>query len=270
MGRHHDMFLKPYFAFAKKSFLGRSAYRFDHFMSILNTCLQIFIFWGIYQALYGGRSEVDGITMTMVSTSFILSMGLKAVFYVDDYFLPSKVWDGSIANEFLRPVSFRGRMLAENIGNAIFNVIFHFLPALLISVLLIEICPPESAGMTVCFLFSTILGYGVLWTISFAVQAAAFWAINIWSLATLKDVLINIFSGTMIPLWFMPEWIYEALKITPFPYIYFTPVQIYLGQLSYTEIAQQCMLQLIWILLIYLLGTLLFKKGQKKLVVQGG
>lgn len=264
------MFIAPYFAFAKKSFLGRSAYRFEHFMSILNTCLQIFIFAGIYIALYNGRNEVDGITISMVSTNFVLSMGLKAVFCVDDYFLPSKVWDGSIANEFLRPVSFRGRMLAENMGNAAFNVIFHFLPALIISAVVIGIYPPENMVMLLLFLLSAILGYGVLWGISFAVQAAAFWAINIWSLSTLKDVFVNVLSGTMIPLWFMPEWLYEALKLTPFPYIYFTPVQIYLGQLSYRQILQQCGIQLVWILLIYLLGTWLWKKGQKKLVVQGG
>ena len=106
----------PYLAFAKKSFLARSAYRFNHFMGILNTCLQIFIFWEIYRALYAGRNEVEGITLSMVATNFILSMGLKAVFYVDDYFLPYKVMDGSIANEFLRPVSFRGRILFETWG----------------------------------------------------------------------------------------------------------------------------------------------------------
>ncbi len=262
--------MKPYIAFAKKSFLSRSAYRFDHFMSILNTCLQIFIFWGIYKALYAGRSEVDGITMTMVATSFVLSMGLKAVFYVDDYFLPSKVWDGSIANEFLRPVSFRGRILAENCGHAIFNVIFHFLPALLLAIVAIGISPPADMAMLLLFLFSALLGYGVLWTISFAVQTAAFWAINIWSLSTIKDLFVNVLSGTMIPLWFMPEWVYEVLQMTPFPYIYFAPVQIYLGQLSYQEIGMQCITQGIWIVLLYLLGTVFWKKGQKKLVVQGG
>ncbi len=264
------MFITPYFAFARKSFLGRSAYRFDHFMSILNTCLQIFIFWGIYTALYAGRSEVDGITMTMVTTSFILSMGLKAVFYVDDYLLPSKIWNGSIANEFLRPVSFRGRMLAENLGNAAFNVVFHFLPALVISVVVIGIHPPESMAMLLLFLLSAALGYGVLWGLSFMVQAAAFWTFNIWSLSTLKDVFINVLSGAMIPLWFMPEWIYEVLKLTPFPYIYFTPVQIYLGQLSYQEVWKRCGVQLFWILLIYFLGSFFWKRGQKKLVVQGG
>ena len=71
--------LYPYFAFAKKSFLGLSAYRFDHFMGILNTILRIFVFWEIYRALYGGRTEVDGITITMVATNFILSVGIRVL-----------------------------------------------------------------------------------------------------------------------------------------------------------------------------------------------
>lgn len=262
--------MKPYIAFAKKSFLGRSAYRFDHFMSILNTCLQIFIFWGIYKALYAGRDEVDGITMMMVTTGFILSMGLKAIFYIDDYFLPGKVYDGSIANEFLRPVSFRGRMLAENMGNALFNLIFCFLPAVIVSAVLLGLKAPADALMLFLFLVSAVLGYGILWTISFAVQSASFWAINIWSVATIKDVFVNVLSGTMIPLWFMPGWISEILQFTPFPYIYFTPVRIYLGELSVKEILWQFGMQAGWIVILFFLGNYIWKKGQKKLVVQGG
>ena len=108
------MKLSPYLAFAKKSFLSRSAYRFDHFMGILNTLLRIFIFWGIYLALYNGKSEVDGVTMTMVTTNFILSMGLSTVFCVNDFYLPNRIQNGSIANEMLLPVSIHGRMLADS------------------------------------------------------------------------------------------------------------------------------------------------------------
>ena len=66
--------MMPYIAFGKKSFMLKSAYRFDHFMGILNTIVRIFIFWVIYKALYGSRTEVEGITMTMVTTNFILSI----------------------------------------------------------------------------------------------------------------------------------------------------------------------------------------------------
>lgn len=264
------MRLLPYYAYAKKSFLRRSAYRFDLFMNILSTCLQIFIFWEIYKALYSGRSAVDGITMSMVTTNFILSMGLSAAFYTDDYFLPGHIWDGSISTELLRPISFKGRMLAENLGNAFFKLLFCFIPALFISIFAVGILLPANAQMFFFFILSALLGYGVLWTISFTVQMTSFWLINIWSLNTIKGVFINVLSGSMIPLWFMPEWMQGVLNFTPFSSIYFTPVQIYLGQLSYREILIRCLVQLLWIIFIYLIGNILWKKGQKKLVVQGG
>ncbi len=264
------MSLAPYLAYFKKSFLNKSAYRFDHIMSILSNCLRMFIFWEIYKALYGGRQEIDGITMSMVTTNFILSMGLDAVFYINDYFLPDKIWNGSITTELLRPMSFKGRMIAENLGNAAFHLLFRFVPALVIACLVMGILPPAGGVMLVLFVISAVLGYGVLWTISFAVQMFAFWLVNVWSMITIKNVFVNVLSGTMIPLWFMPEWMEGVLKFTPFSSIYFTPVQIYLGQLSIGEIVVKCVVQVVWILVIYMIGDILWRCGQKKLVVQGG
>lgn len=260
----------PYIAYGKKSFLERTAYRFDHLMGILLTCLQIFIFWEIYTALYGEKAQVNGVTLSMVTTNFILSMGLGAVFSVNDFFIPGKLWDGSISTELLRPISVKGRMIAENMGNAVFQLIFHFFPVLVIAVLAIGMELPKSELSFCLFLCSALLGYGVLWTISFAAQMTAFWLMNIWSLITIKNVFVNVLSGSMIPLWFMPQWMQGIMRFTPFSSIYFTPVQIYLGQLSSGEIAIRCSVQVIWIVMLYMLGDFLWKKGQKKLVVQGG
>ena len=161
-------------------------------------------------------------------------------------------------------------MLADNMGQAAFKLIFHFIPALIVSVLIVGIKAPASFPMRVMFVVSALLGYGVLWSISFAVQMCAFWLINVWSIVTIKNVFINVLSGSMFPLWFMPEWMSGVMSFTPFSSIYFTPVQIYLGQLSFGEIALKCAVQLVWIIIIYFIGNILWKKGQQKLVVQGG
>ncbi len=264
------MKLSPYLAFAKKSFLQKSAYRADHFMGILNTIIRLFIFVEIYRALYGARDEVDGITMTMVTTSFILSVGLEAVFAVDDFYLPDRIQNGSIATEMLLPVSFHGRMLATNLGTALFKLIFHFAPAFIIAVLFIGMSAPANPAALFGFVLSALLGYGVLWSLSFLFQMLSFWLINVWAVMTIKNVFINVFSGAMIPLWFMPEWMAGILRFTPFSSIYFTPVQIYLGNLTGGEIAKGYTMQTVWIAVLFTLGILLWHKGQKKLVVQGG
>lgn len=112
--------------------------------------------------------------------------------------------------------------------------------------------------------------YGVLWNLSFLLQTFAFWFFNMWSLMTIKNVFLNVLSGSMIPLWFMPEWMMPIMNWLPFSSIYFTPVQIYLGQLTGKEIGMKFLLQLIWIVILYLSGNLVWEKGKKKLVVQGG
>lgn len=264
------MKIGAYVAYAKKTFLGKSAYRFDHLMSILSTVLQFFIFYEIYRALYGTGESVDGITMSMVTTNFVLSLGLGTIFSPNDYFLPSRIWDGSISTELLRPMSFKGRMIAENVGESLFNLIFKFIPVLLIAIFTTGMEKPAGVLNMLLFIGSALLGYGVLWSISFLIQMTSFWLINIWSLITIKDVFVNILSGKMIPLWFMPVWMKGVLKYTPFETIYFTPVQIYLGQLNASEMLSKCLIQMVWIVGIYMLGNMLWNKGQRKLVVQGG
>lgn len=264
------MRLEPYLAYAKKSFLARSAYRFDHLMGIVNILLRVFIYWEIYRTLYGGRTEVDGISMMMVTTNFVLSICMDAVFRVNDFFIPDKIRDGSIANELLRPINIQGRMAAENLGNALFELIFRFVPALVVSVLFVGVMRPASFIMFLLFVVSALLGYGVLWTISLVTQMLSFWLLNVWSIVTIKNVFINVLSGSMIPLWFMPEWMNGVIRFTPFSSIYFTPVQIYMGRLSYNEILAQCLIQIFWIAIVYAFGNFLWLKGQKKLVVQGG
>lgn len=264
------MTISPYLAFAKKSFLQKSAYRLDHWMGILNTLIRLVIYVEIYRALYGGREAVDGITMSMVTTNFILSLGLESFFVVNDYYLSYKINDGSIATEMLLPVSFHGRMLADNLGVAAFKLIFHFVPAMLVAILFIGIAAPAGAGAFGLFILSALLGYGVLWSLSFLFQMFSFWLLNVWAIMTIKNVFINVLSGSMIPLWFMPDAIRKIISFTPFEGIYFTPVQIYLGNISGGEIAAGFIKQLVWIICLMTAGFILWSKGKKKLVVQGG
>lgn len=264
------MTISPYLAFAKKSFLQKSAYRLDHWMGILNTLIRLVIYVEIYRALYGDRQAVDGITMSMVTTNFILSLGLESFFVVNDFYLAGRINNGSIATEMLLPVSFHGRMLADNLGVAAFKLIFHFVPAMLVAVLFIGIAAPAGAGAFGLFVLSALFGYGVLWSLSFLFQMFSFWLINVWAIMTIKNVFINVLSGSMIPLWFMPETVRRIIAFTPFEGIYFTPVQIYLGTISGGEILAGFIKQLVWIACLMAAGFVLWNKGKRKLVVQGG
>ncbi|MBD5134999.1 MAG: ABC transporter permease [Lachnospiraceae bacterium] len=262
--------MRVYLEFAFKKFQNRLTYRLDFFMGIINTVITIIVFCLIYKALYGEADSIDGITFSMVATNFVISLGLSGAFDFDEMFLQNKLHDGSITNEFLKPVNFKLRMLSENIGDSIFKIIFNFVPALLFSIFFIDFCAPKSILSIILMIISVALGYLVLWMISFIVQTWCFWLFSVWGIVTIKNVFVNILSGTMLPIWFMPSILRKIVSYTPFESIYFTPVRIYLGEMTGKDIFYGMVVQIFWIAVLYLIGNLFWKNGVRKLVVQGG
>lgn len=262
--------MRVYVEFALKRFQNLLAYRFEFFMGILNTVITIVVYCSIYRALYGNAESVDGVTFPMVVTNFVISLGLSNAFEFNEMFLQDKLRSGDITNELLKPVSFKFRMLWENIGEGAFKVIFHFLPAAVFSCVFLELSPPENVYSVSLMGVSIILGYLILWQISFIVQTWCFWLFSVWGIITIKNVIIRIFAGSMLPVWFMPPLLRKIVAFTPFESIYFTPVRIWLGELTGHEILAGMAVQVFWIVILYLLGDIFWKKGIRKLVVQGG
>lgn len=262
--------MRTYAEFALKKFQNRMTYRLEFFMGIVNTVITIVVYLCIYKALYGGAAEVDGISFAMVATNFVISLGLSNAFEYDEMFLQNKVHDGSIANEFLKPVNFIFRLLSENIGEGLFKILFNFLPAVAVTLLYTKLCPPKSLLHFGIMIVSVGLGYLILWLISFIIQTWSFWLFSVWGIITIKNVFVNILSGTLLPLWFMPSILRKIVAFTPFQSIYFTPVQIYLGELNGTEILSGMATQVAWIAVLGFIASLFWKQGAKKLVVQGG
>ena len=262
--------MRAYLEFAIKMFQNKMQYRVEFFMGILDTIISLIVYLCVYKALYGDSSSIDGITLSMVATNFVISLGLSNAFYFDEFFLERRFNEGSITNEFLKPVNFVLRMFSENAGEGVFKVIFNFIPAVVFAIFYTNLCPPAGVASLLAMIISVILGYIVLWLISFIVQTWTFWFLSVWGIITIKNVFVNILSGAMIPIWFMPPVLQKIIAFTPFEAIYFTPVRIYLGQLSGEDILKGMGIQVLWIVILALIANVFWKKGVKKLVIQGG
>ncbi|HAP44435.1 MAG: hypothetical protein A2004_09435 [Spirochaetes bacterium GWC1_61_12] len=197
-------------------------------------------------------------------------LGLSNAFWLDDFIMMRKIRSGDIATELLKPVSFGGLVLAENAGTIAFRLLANFLPALLVSLLYIRILPPSSALNLLLAVASAGLGFLILFGISYLVSLASFWVVNVWSISTIKNVFINVFSGLLIPMWFMPEPVLRVIRWTPLVSIYHFPISLYLGAFESAVVWRGFGLQLFWALIIFSAGAGLWRKAVKRLVVQGG
>ena len=77
-------------------------------------------------------------------------------------------------------------------------------------------------------------------------------------------------GGHLFPLNILPPVVAQALEYTPFPYLLFFPVSIYLGQRSGAELWHGLLIQAGWVLLAYGLARFVWSRGIKKYSAVGG
>jgi len=87
---------------------------------------------------------------------------------------------------------------------------------------------------------------------------------------TLMVPLVNILSGSIVPLPFFPDWIQWLLFIQPFAGLVDIPYRIYFGNLSGIAAIAGVVQQLVWTAILLLIGKHLMARAMSRLQVQGG
>ena len=83
-------------------------------------------------------------------------------------------------------------------------------------------------------------------------------------------VVADILSGLVIPIPFFPVFMRKITNILPFRYISDFPFRLYVGDITIKEGYIGIIVQIVWIVILLILGRILIKKALKNVVVQGG
>ena len=99
----------------------------------------------------------------------------------------------------------------------------------------------------------------------FTVNAIPFWAPELgWGGHFLFTfVMAEFLSGVHFPLDILPINIQNILYLTPFPYLIFFPLQIYLGKITGIVALRGILISSAWIIGLWLLMNKIWKKGFK-------
>jgi ABC-2 type transport system permease protein len=73
-----------------------------------------------------------------------------------------------------------------------------------------------------------------------------------------------------MPVAFFPDWLRTLMRLTPFPGMIATPVDIYLGQVSGAALGLALAGQLVWVVAMFALARFVLIFAVRKLVIQGG
>ncbi|MBM9501381.1 ABC-2 family transporter protein [Leptospira sp. 201903071] len=258
-----------YLKVISKAFQRSSTYRLEYFTGVLNAVLYLAILTSVWQSvsgndLEGGRSRESLILYAVISTLIKVSFGRQ------DGLVSSKIKNGTIVFDLLKPIRFPLIVFADTIGVSIYHLLSRSFPLLILAYAVLDLrFAPELVSI-----FSFLLVYGlaflIFFLIGFLISSLSFYFTEVFSFFLLYFALITLFSGAVIPLDLFPDFLRSVSSWLPFAYLYYYPTQVLTSQPIGMEYGELIARYFLMIGILTAAASAIYLSGLKRLELAGG
>jgi len=239
------------------------------FTNVGSLILRIYLMRMVWIALYSQNAAPQGIALHSVLTYTVIALLMSLILEIDGTrMIREKIRDGSIATDLMKPISPALYFFSDGLGQTALHALL-ILPSLGFALLMVHIDVPPPAVLGV-FLLSFLLGYLVNFFLNFCMNCVAFWTMETFAIQLIVRWCSDLLSGQIIPLLFFPGILQQIVLALPFAAIYSTPLLIYIGRIPPAEYGAAILLQVVWLFVFAVLGAVIWRAAQRRLVVQGG
>lgn len=261
--------LKKYLAFFTITLQEYFAYRLNMLMWRIR---QVFVFlvpFFIWRAVLGQGGEIYGYDFAALMTYLFGTTVLRSlVMGSRTADLGWMINSGYLTIPLMRPISIFKFLFTRDMADKLFNLSFIVIE---IPLILLIFRPPvflqSDPATLVLALCSILLAVLIYFFINIMFGVIAFWSRDVWAPRFLLMVVLEFATGAMFPLDMLPAWGRSLLEWTPFPYLLFNPLKIYLGQDPF--VIQHLCVQAVWTIILYLLARALWNKGLQSYEAEG-
>ena len=276
--------LKKYKPFLRASAMDVMAYKFNILVWVIVTLFEVaclvFLWFAVYQSSEGGiDASINGFTYKEMIAYVVLTTIFGFVTFNNDtlWIINNDIRKGTIGNYLIKPISYRGKFVASNIGallimTSIFGIPLYSIGlGILIGIGFLPIVSVwEFIAHIGLFLIAGVLACLINDTIAYIFGILCFYTTSAWGLNSLKTTIIAFLSGTLLPLAFFPPIFRDIVGYMPFAGLSQNPVLILMMKYDYFESAKVILIALAWLVILELFSKLLFCHAIKKVTVQGG
>ena len=267
--------MKKYLSFFRLRFSMGLQYRVAAFAG----CVCQFV-WGfmqimMYHAFYRTNATAFPMSLEEISSYIWLQQAFLALFmaWLMENEIFDSIVDGNIAYELCRPINLYNMWFSRSVANRISKAILRCVPILFAAVFLPKgygIMLPKGAINTIMFFFTMILGLLVTVALCMVVYMLTFFTVSQQGLRIFFVSSVEFLAGEVIPIPFFPEGLQKVVELLPFASMQNVPLRVYSGNLSNHAMWKAICMQILWLIVLFVLGKLIERKALKKVTLQGG
>ncbi|CAH1059559.1 hypothetical protein PAECIP111894_05771 [Paenibacillus pseudetheri] len=260
-----------YLDFIRIRFLTMLAYRINYYSGILIYSLNIGVNYFTWMAIYGNGDSLGGFTATQM-TSYVAVSWMARAFYFNnlDREISTDIRDGSIAIQFIRPYNYVLVKMMQGLGEGMFRFLLFMIPGMAIAMLLFPVQLPTAPSAWAGFLVMLFFSFLINSQINIITGLSAFFVENNEGMMRMKRVIVDLFSGLIVPISLFPDWLSSILKVLPFQAITYLPGSVFTGRVQGVGIWNVLGIQIVWFLALLIPIVWLYHAARQRLFVQGG
>ena len=268
--------MKKYISYFKLKVKNGLQYRAAALAGISTQIFFGFMYVSIYIAFYntGSNGKLPMPLNQLVSYTWLVQAFLALVFlWKKDKELIQSIKNGDIAYEFLRPQDLYFMWLARFLGDRLSATLLRFLPVIIVAMIFpmpFTLKLSTNIVLTLLSIIAIILAGILASTLSLLFHIICLFTIDDRGIVNMFMVTSDVLSGLTIPIVFFPKYFQKISNILPFRYVTDFPIRLYVGNIQITSGLLGILIQIIWIILLILIGKFLLYKASKRIVVQGG
>ncbi|BBF42753.1 daunorubicin resistance transmembrane protein [Lachnospiraceae bacterium KM106-2] len=268
--------LRVYLPFAQNEIKRQMSYKGAFYIFIFISLFGSFISYYIWMAVYGSAKSgsIGGLSRSeMIIYVFMVYVTSSMVTISIADWISEDIVKGTVSMNLIKPIDYRTSLMSRAFGDVIYRFL---LPGVFIWGA-VEIYKVVSLKTSVTsfqqiffYLLSCFMSFLIYVLFDFCFGMIAFFTTYIFGLMLAKSALLSFLTGQLIPLSFFPEGAQKVFDFLPFSSMVYTPVMIYLGKYQGNQLILVLLRQLFWVIVLYGIGSLVWRKVTKHLVVLGG
>jgi ABC-2 type transport system permease protein len=266
--------VRAYFSIFKLRFAVQLQYRAAAFASFVTNFFFGLVRVMVFQAFYASSLQVQPLTLEQTVTYTWLT---QVTFRMQPWNLDREMLDlvrsGNLTYELCRPLDLYFSWYFRLIALRLVPALLTGFPLYLIVILLpgnLRAMLPATALAGVASLVALLLALFLGCALSNLVAISSLWTTAGDGMQRIFPAVVMVFSGTIVPLAFFPDWAQTALKILPFSGLADIPYRLYIGAVAPDRILSLLGLQLLWTVVFIIAGIKLLNSSLRRVVLQGG
>ncbi|MCR5418635.1 MAG: ABC-2 family transporter protein [Lachnospiraceae bacterium] len=250
-------------------------FRLGTAVTLFANLIYLALVYYLWKAIYAssGTDVVNG--MTFYDTMIYLILA-TAIFNFLEMFI---VWDmsraiqsGEIIMHLLKPMRYRKYIFWSYSGSLVMSFVQTFIPTFLVVAIITRGAIPMGWNL-LSFAVSLLLALVVNYNIEMLVAPICLYTESTWGINIVKETIVLLLSGATIPLAFFPEGLRRVVDYLPFRAVYDIPLRVLLkkgGTDTWQGLLPALGLQLVWCIVLSILGNLFWNRAVKRITVNGG